>query len=181
MCGIAGGFHFSGRGDFSLKPLLELMKHRGPDETSLIERDDWSIGVNRLAISAPKESDTQPLWSPDKRFCFVFNGEIYNYKIIKKELIDRNYYFKTSCDAEVLFYAYLEYGIEAFLKCQGMFAFALFDTLEKKWILARDPVGIKPLYYLHTKEKFAFSSEIKPLLLIKRPKINRKAPAALTK
>ena len=183
MCAIAGCLHFKNKGSFSLQPLLESMKHRGPDETAFIEEEFWSIGVNRLAITSAKEKNTQPLWSLDKRFCFVFNGEIYNYKEVKKNLKDKNYKFKTSCDAEVLFYAFLEYKTEAFLKCQGMFACALFDTLEKKWILARDPFGIKPLYFHTSKERFIFSSEIKALLLLqKEPEINRKVlPSYLRK
>ena len=175
MCGIAGSLYFTGKKEFSLHPLLRLMKHRGPDESSVIEQSDWSIGVNRLAISAPYEQNTQPLWSPDKRFCFVFNGEIYNHKNIRKTLQERAYCFRTSCDSEVLFYAYLEYGSQAFLKCQGMFACAIFDTLEKKWILVRDPLGIKPLYFQTDRDWFAFSSEIKPLLLLNQASINKKA------
>lgn len=174
MCGIAGGFHFKGKGDFSLHPLLDLMKHRGPDESSVIEQNDWSIGVNRLAISAPNELNTQPLWSPDKRFCFVFNGEIYNHRQIRKGLLEKGYHFRTSCDSEVLFHAWLEYGTSAFLKCQGMFACAVFDTLEKRWLLARDPFGIKPLYFQNYSERFVFASEIKPLLLLQKPSINKK-------
>ena len=123
------------------------MKHRGPDETESIIGDSFAIGVNRLAILSPLEPKTQPLWSPEGRFCFVFNGEIYNFKEIKKKLIEKGWIFKTSCDGEVLFYSYLEYGKEAFLKCQGMFACAIFDKFLKKWILARDPFGIKPLYF----------------------------------
>ena len=175
MCAIAGCLHFQGKREFSLRPLLQLMKHRGPDESSIIEQDFWSVGLNRLAITSAKERNTQPLWSPDKRFCFVFNGEIYNYKTLRKDLSEKNYHFKTSCDSEVLFYAYLEYGTEAFLQCQGMFACAIFDTLEKKWILVRDPLGIKPLYFQFSPDCFAFSSEIKALLLLKKASINRKA------
>ena len=150
------------------------MEHRGPDESSTIEQDGWGIGANRLAISAPQEQNTQPLWSPDKRFCFVFNGEIYNHEQIRKNLSKKNYHFKTSCDSEVLFYAYLEYKHSAFLKCQGMFACAVFDTLEKKWILARDPMGMKPLYFQKNKENFVFASEIKPLLTMNSCSINKK-------
>ena len=149
------------------------MEQRGPDETAFIDQDLWSIGFNRLAVTSIHEKHTQPLWSPDKRFCFVFNGEIYNYKEIKKDLLE-DFQFKSSCDAEVLFYAYLKYGAEAFIKCQGMFVCAIFDTLEKKWILARDPLGIKPLYFQMDQERFVFSSEIKALLLLKKAKINRK-------
>ena len=175
MCAIIGSLHFQTKREFSLRPLLQLMTHRGPDETSVIEQDLWSVGLNRLAITAAHEKNTQPLWSPDKRFCFVFNGEIYSYKQVKKDLLEKNYHFKTSCDSEVLFYAYLEYGPEAFLKCQGMFACAIFDTLKKTWILVRDPLGIKPLYFQFLPTGFTFSSEIKPLLLLKKAGINRKA------
>ena len=174
MCGIAG-YIYREKPEFSMKTLLKLMEHRGPDESCAIEEDNWSIGVNRLAISAPQEKNTQPLWSPDKRFCFVFNGEVYNHKKIRNDLSLKNYHFKTSCDSEVLFYAYLEYGYDAFLKCQGMFACAIFDVLEKKWTLVRDPLGIKPLYFQKTQSDFAFASEIKPLLKFHKPSINKKA------
>ena len=175
MCGIAGGLYFKGKKEWAIKPLLDLMRQRGPDESAFIEQDLWSIGANRLAITAPQEKNTQPLWSPDKRFCFVFNGEIYNHKEIKQELSEKGWRFKSASDTEALFYSYLEYGDEAFLKCQGMFAMAIFDTLAQKWILARDPFGIKPLYYQMGQHNFAFASEIKPLLWLKKPSINKKA------
>ena len=174
MCGIIGSLHFNKKRDFSLQPLLGALKHRGPDETHIIEKDNWSLGLNRLAITAREEKNTQPLWSFDKRHCFAFNGQIYNYKDIKK-LLELNYSFKTNCDSEVLFYAYLEWGTEAFLKCQGMFAMAIYDTVENKWILARDPMGIKPLYFYCDKDSFIFSSEIKPILSLKQAEINKKA------
>ena len=175
MCAIAGCLHFKNKGGFSIQSLLEIMTHRGPDQTAFIDQELWSLGMNRLAIVSADEKHTQPLWSPDKRFCFVFNGEIYNYKEIKKDLENQNYLFKSSCDSEVLFYAYLAYGTEAFIKCQGMFVCAIFDTLKKKMILARDPLGIKPLYFYTDREQFAFASEIKALLLLKKPEIHFKA------
>lgn len=175
MCGIAGYIKLQKKSSLSVKPLLKLMEHRGPDESSAVEQDNWGIGANRLAILAPREKNTQPLWSPDKRYCFVFNGEIYNHKQIREDLLKKNYQFKSSCDSEVLFYAYLEYKHSAFLKCQGMFACAVFDNLEKKWILARDPMGIKPLYFQKNKKHFAFASEIKPLLTMDSYSINKKA------
>lgn len=173
MCGIAGYIQFQRDSSFSIDTLLAPMKHRGPDETESIIGEDFAIGVNRLAILSPLEPNTQPLWSPEGRFCFVFNGEIYNFMEIKEKLAEKGWNFKTSCDGEVLFYSYLEYGEEAFLKCQGMFACAIFDTLSKKWILAKDPFGIKPLYFQRTSKWFAFSSEIKPLLKFKRPNLKR--------
>ena len=173
MCGIIGSLHFEKHRDFSLQSAMNIMKHRGPDETHVIEEDYWSAGVNRLAITAKEEKNTQPLWSADKRYCFIFNGQIYNYKELRNQLLGLNYSFKTNCDSEALFYSYLEWGVEAFLKCQGMFAMAVFDTLEKKWILARDPFGIKPLYFHCDTESFIFSSEIKPLLSIKNASINK--------
>ena len=175
MCGIIGSLHFKKKRDFSLQPIMDILRNRGPDETHVIEEDYWSAGLNRLAITAKQEKNTQPLYSDDKRFCFVFNGQIYNYKDIKARLLELNYSFKTNCDSEALFYAWLEWGMDAFLKCQGMFAVAVFDTLEKKWILARDPMGIKPLYFYFDSESFIFSSEIKPIVSLKNISINKKA------
>ena len=177
MCGIAGYIQFQKESSFAIDSLLAVIKHRGPDETESITGENFAIGVNRLAILSPLEPNTQPLWSPDGRFCFVFNGEVYNFKEIKKELIEKGWTFKTSCDGEVLFYSYLEYGAEAFLKCEGMFACAIFDKLSEKWILARDPFGIKPLYFQKTKKWFAFASEIKPLLKLQKPTLKREALA----
>lgn len=174
MCGIAGYSQFQRDSSFSIDTLLAPMKHRGPDETESIVGESFAIGVNRLAILSPLELKTQPLWSPEGRFCFVFNGEIYNFKEIKKKLIEKGWVFKTSSDGEVLFYSYLEYGEDAFLKCQGMFACAIFDKFLKKWILARDPFGIKPLYFQKNDKWFAFASEIKPLLKLKTPVLRRK-------
>ena len=173
MCGIAGYIQFQKDSSFAIDSLLVPIKHRGPDETESFTGENFAIGVNRLAILSPTEPKTQPLLSPDSRFYFVFNGEIYNFQEIKKELIEKGWTFKTSCDGEVLFYAYLEYGAEAFLKCEGMFACAIFDKLLKKWTLVRDPFGIKPLYFQKTSKWFAFASEIKPLLKLQKPTLRR--------
>ena len=173
MCGIAGYIQFQKDSSLSIDSLLFPMKHRGPDETESITGENFAIGVNRLAILSPEESKTQPLWSPEGRFAFVFNGEIYNFKEIKKTLMEKGWIFKTSCDTEVLFYSYLEYGEEAFLKCEGMFACAIFDKLLKKWTLIRDPFGIKPLYFQKTQKWFVFASEIKPLLTLQSFSLRR--------
>ena len=176
MCGIMGSLHYHGRREFSIRPLMALMRHRGPDESHIIEQDFWSLAVTRLAITSPQEKNTQPLWSADKRFCFAFNGEIYNHKELRAFLIKKGYMFKTSSDAEVLFHLYLEYGSQAFVKAQGMFACAIFDCIKKTWTLAKDPFGIKPLYFTLKTGVFVFASEIKPLLkILKNPSLNKSA------
>lgn len=158
MCGFVGGFW-----NFD-EARLASIQHRGPDKLS-----DWYdskskifLGHARLAI-IDVEGGLQPVWDKDQRFALLFNGEIYNYREIRSELQKLGHQFETDSDSEVLLKSYLEWREACLRKFRGMFAFAIYDKNEKSFFLARDPLGIKPLYYLNNSKEFQFASEIKAL------------------
>lgn len=170
MCGI-NGFNWQD------KDLVERMNmqthHRGPDATGVFVEDGVSIGNNRLAVIDLSAESNQPMTDNSNRFVIVFNGEIYNFKDLKSELIDE-YDFKTQSDTEVILAVYKTWGREGFSKLNGMYAFAIWDKEEKELIIARDPVGVKPLFYYHGDNKCIFSSEIKGILEAGVPRMFRK-------
>jgi len=162
MCGITGCV-----GDISpnsLRKMTDIISHRGPDFQSFESIDNVHFGHTRLSILDLNDSSNQPLWDANKLACIVFNGEIYNFKILKKELIKKGYIFKSSGDTEVLVNMYLEYGVSMFRKLNGIFALAIWDTRTKNLIIAKDHFGVKPLYYSCNNNGFFFSSEIKSIL-----------------
>lgn len=162
MCGITGI-------DWQDKKLIQQMTdaiaHRGPDASKTYAKD-VSLGHRRLAIIDLSKDGIQPM--KHLHYIIVFNGEIYNYKEIKRQLPE--YTFKTKTDTEVILYAYDKFKEKALEKLNGMFAFCIYNTKTKQFFLARDRFGIKPLYYTQTKKGFAFASEIKALLKIKNTK-----------
>ena len=161
MCGIAGII-----GDFTehqLDDMLARQHHRGPDATGKYKDDDFAaFGHNRLAIIDLSTKANQPFVDNSNRYVIVFNGEVYNYIELKKELQNR-YTFKTESDTEVLLAAYIVYGKSCLEKLNGMFAFAIWDNQEKKLFAARDRFGVKPFCYSIKDQTFYFSSEIKAL------------------
>ena len=170
MCAI-NGFNF-----FDEK-LLDQMNittsHRGPDGKGVFYDDGVSLGHNRLSIIDVSESASQPMLSNDQRFSIVYNGEIYNFQELKQEL-EGEYNFKTKSDTEVILAAYSKWGKDCLNKLNGMFAFAIWDKEKKELFLARDHVGIKPLYYFWDGSKFIFSSEIKGILEHNVPRVLNK-------
>ncbi len=136
--------------------------HRGPDGTKTFFDDGVSFGFNRLAIIDLSEKSMQPMTDTTERYVMVFNGEIYNYKELKKELSE--YPFHSEGDGEVILAGFLRWGMAVFSRLNGMFAIAIWDKQEKKLVLARDSVGIKPLYYHFDGTRLAFSSEAKGIL-----------------
>lgn len=161
MCGIAGII-----GDYKslqLDAMLANQYHRGPDSTGhFFDAGFAALGHNRLAIIDLSPQSNQPFLDSSGRYSLVFNGEIYNYIELKAEL-QGQYTFKTESDTEVLLAAYLVYGAACLQKCNGMFAFAIWDAQEKKLFAARDRFGVKPFYYSLFNNMFYFSSEIKAL------------------
>jgi len=137
----------------------EATRHRGPDGTGYFVDENISFGHNLLAITETAENSRQPVVSEDKNYALVYNGEIYNYKELRKEFEVRGRKFRTDCDTEVLFRGLIEYGAGYLEKLDGMFAFGFYDKKRGTLLLARDPAGIKPLYYYHKDGKFIFSSE----------------------
>jgi asparagine synthase (glutamine-hydrolysing) len=164
MCGISGIIKSEGtKIDVSqLKLISDLISHRGPDSQGFWYEKNVGLSHNRLSLLDLSENANQPF--QNERYKLIFNGEIYNWKQLRAELSDNNFTFHTSSDTEVLFHGLIFWGIETTLsKLKGMFAFAWFDTLSNELILARDRVGIKPLFYGLIRGEFQFASEVKAL------------------
>ena len=174
MCGIAGLFSFRGRVEReTLRKAGTLLRHRGPDEHGIHISGNIGLYHARLSI-IDLETGRQPLRSPDGKTLLVANGEIYNFKELRERLELKGRRFSTRSDCEVILQAYLEYGDAFMEKITGMFAFALWDGRKRRLVLARDRMGIKPLYYTSGNGMFAFASEIKALtpLLPGTPRIH---------
>ncbi len=169
MCGISG--IFDPRGGIE-QPLLEKMaattRHRGPDHTGYYVSPDRRVGLahNRLSIIDLSEAGNQPMTSADGERWIVFNGEIYNFPQLRSEMESRGRVFRSHCDTETLLEVYGEKGKACLDTFNGMFAFCIYDAEKRLLFLARDRVGIKPLYYACRDGHFAFASEIKPLLCL---------------
>ena len=167
MCGLAGAFtkneNISSENIDKVKKMISYLSHRGPDHEDFFENQKISLGFTRLSI-IDIEHGNQPFESADKRFTIVFNGEIYNYLEIKKNLKEKNYNFRTNSDTELLLESWAIWGQECLKFLNGMFAFAIYDKLEKKLFLGRDRLGMKPLFYVLKKDTLFFSSETQALL-----------------
>ncbi len=169
MCGLAGIFSEKGVTTLdveSVKQMKELQRHRGPDDEGLYVHDFCVLGHCRLAIIDLSRDGRQPFESDDHRFQLVYNGEIYNYIELRNELEHIGWRFRTKTDTEVLLNAFREFGEACLPKLNGMFAFAIYDSELKRLFLARDRVGIKPLYYSMIGSTLYFASEIKALCLV---------------
>jgi asparagine synthase (glutamine-hydrolysing) len=166
MCGIAGfidaGTPPEARHQ-SVEKMCAVMVHRGPDDAGVETRGPATIGMRRLAIFDPRNGH-QPMITADGRFQIVFNGAIYNFRTLREELSREGFPFKTECDTEVLLAAYAHWGEDCLRRLRGMFAFAIWDSRDEILFLARDPFGIKPLYYYHNSERLLFASELRALL-----------------
>lgn len=169
MCGIAGIFYF--KSESAQKPvnadkILQLLKHRGPDNQSCVNFKTSHLFHSRLEIVDTTEASNQPYISSNKDQALVFNGEIYNYKKFYELFPDH----KTSGDVEVLFKLLQEKGKECLNLLNGFFSFGFYDEQKNNLLVARDRFGVKPLYYFYDDQKFAFASELKPLLELAGPK-----------
>lgn len=168
MCGICGFISRDNIKTDVLKRMNDTMYHRGPDDSGeeiYALHDGWNLGLaqRRLSIQDLSSMGHQPMHSRDKRITVVFNGEIYNFKELKKELTD--YIFESYCDTEVIIAAYLKWGIKCVEKMHGMFAIALYDRETDELFLVRDRIGKKPLYYWYSDGCIVFASELKPIML----------------
>ena len=171
MCGISGIYNCFGREIDSqkiIKKIVQLQHRRGPDGNGIWESKCKKVifGHNRLSIIDLSTKANQPLVSRDKNYVITFNGEIYNFKEIKLELENKKIKFNTNSDTEVIIEAYKYWGLNFLKKLRGMFAFAIWDNIKRKIILARDPLGIKPLYYTKKNGMFFFASQIKSILSV---------------
>lgn len=192
MCGIVGQINSSSNPRYlstgEIQNVLRSIAHRGPDdqgyvtwrghdrkENQAIENYSILLGHTRLSILDLSSDGHQPIFSRDNNYSLVFNGEIYNYIELREELQELGHQFTSSGDSEVLLYALIEWGESALHKLEGMYAFALYNSLTKSVLCARDPFGIKPFYYHIGREGFTFASETQSLL--KFPYISSKASA----
>jgi asparagine synthase (glutamine-hydrolysing) len=165
MCGIAGIAARDGApvDEGLLRAMTGVIAHRGPDGEGFFRRGGVGLGHRRLAIIDLATGD-QPMESDDGSVCLVFNGEIYNFLELRRELEGRGHRFRTASDTEVILQAYEAYGVECLGHLRGMFAFALWDGRRRRLLLARDRVGIKPLHYAWDGRRLHFASEIKAIL-----------------
>ena len=163
MCGIVG---FAGFEDKKLlKKMADVVRHRGPDGFGYFISKNISLGHRRLSIIDLSKKGAQPMSNENEKIWISFNGEIYNYKNLKKDLENKGHKFKSETDTEIIIHGYEEYGIDRILELlDGIFAFALYDSSKKELFLVRDRIGIKPLYYFKNNEKIIFASEIKSIL-----------------
>ena len=162
MCGIAGTLNFKTTNE-DLIIINESILNRGPDGSGYLNIDEFNLKLfhTRLAITDFTKKGEQPFTSQNKRFIIIFNGEIYNYKDLKKKLFDEGVYFQSSSDTEVLIEAISKWGLQKTLETiHGMFVFCLLDRDKKKLFLVRDSFGEKHLFYYKDKNKLIFSSEI---------------------
>ncbi len=165
MCGICGAIHFDGEPVTRqrLRGMNERLRHRGPDGDGYFIDGNFGMAMRRLKIIDIAGSD-QPLYNEDGSVALVFNGEIYNYRELRRRLAARGHRFKTDGDGETIAHLYEEYGGDAVQHLRGMFALALWDARRGSLLLARDRFGQKPLYYYRDGRVFVFASEIKAIL-----------------
>lgn len=164
MCGICGFSSFSARSERgTILNMTKVLSHRGPDEQGIVWDNNFALGHTRLAIIDIKKGH-QPMSSQSKDIWVSFNGEVYNFKEIRECLRKKKYKFSSDSDTEVIISAYREFGLDFVKKLDGMFAIALWDKKEKRLALARDRLGIKPLFYSIAGEEIVFASEIKAIL-----------------
>jgi asparagine synthase (glutamine-hydrolysing) len=166
MCGIAGWFSkqiITSHELDTVKRMIQRIKHRGPDGEGYILHSHAALGHARLSI-IDISNGQQPMVSHDKQFSITFNGEIYNFKQLRDELLEFGHQFHTSSDTEVIMEIYRKYGVQGFSRLRGMYAFSLWDHNNNCGLLARDPLGIKPLFVHHTKDgSIIFASEAKSI------------------
>jgi asparagine synthase (glutamine-hydrolysing) len=175
MCGITGWWNKKTKIDHKMFcQMRDTLTHRGPDGygSYFSPNDLLALGHRRLSFLDLSDSGIQPMSNENQTIWLTINGEIYNYKELRKILENKNHYFKTQTDSEVVLHAYEEWGTEMINMLEGMFAFGLWDETNQKLILARDKFGIKPLYFYIDNDQLIFASEIKAI--IENPKIERK-------
>ena len=172
MCGIAGIVEqdkiFTGQNKSIMECMLDLMKHRGPDDRGIEDLGSLVLGHLRLSILDLSELGHQPMSIDDGKITITYNGEIYNYIELREELKKEGAHFFSETDTEVILQAYRYWGMDCFKRFNGMWALAIWDADKELLVLSRDRVGIKPLYWCDDGEKFAFASELKALLAYRR-------------
>ncbi len=163
ICGIASHTIIAPNEKLILEQMNDTMVHRGPDDSGYYIGENAALAMRRLSI-IDLATGHQPISNEDDTIWLVFNGEIYNYQTIREELLKRGHQFKTNSDSEVIIHAYEEYGDDCVDHLNGMFGFALWDSARRRLMVARDRVGIKPLYYAHHNGHLVFGSELKSVI-----------------
>src|SRR5580658_9374478 len=168
MCGIVGIVSFDENVEpwrAEIEKSIALMARRGPDDHGIwSDGERCMLGFRRLAILDLTPAAHQPILSPDGRYALVFNGEVYNFRELRRELESEGVLFRSTGDAEVVLQALIRWGTNAPARFNGMFALGFYDTVERRLLLARDHAGIKPLYYLYTPHGVLFASQYDQIL-----------------
>jgi asparagine synthase (glutamine-hydrolysing) len=169
MCGIAGALithAATARADLTplLKSMIHAIRHRGPDDTGIHEKNGVAFAHARLSVIDLSAAGHQPMMTKDESIRVVFNGEIYNFPELRQALLGKGYEFKSHTDTEVILHGYHLWGKAVFSRLRGMFAIAIWDDRTDELVLARDRVGKKPLFFAMHQGLFLFGSEIKAIL-----------------
>ena len=184
MCGIAGLYNFKNQKLVeleSIKQMVSALNHRGPDECGFLVDRNFGMGMSRLSI-IDLSSGSQPLYNEDKTKWIVFNGEIFNYLELRDELVEKGHKFKTYSDTEVIIHTYEEYGLDFLNHLNGQFAISIWDSVKKELVIARDRVGIRPLFYSVLDGKsITYGSEMKSIFAggFIQPEIDEKGVAEI--
>jgi asparagine synthase (glutamine-hydrolysing) len=163
MCGIFGYFNYPEMSKQTFYRMGDLLLHRGPDEAGFYKDNDFAFGIRRLSIIDLK-TGSQPIFNENKTIICICNGEVYNYKELNNKLIQKGHKISTGSDIECVVHLYEDYGIDCLKYLNGMFALAIYDLANKELFIARDRLGIKPLYYSYINQRLLFASELKPIL-----------------
>nr|MBA2329742.1 asparagine synthase (glutamine-hydrolyzing) [Flavisolibacter sp.] len=166
MCGIAGGFVFKEAGKrytSKIREAISCINHRGPDGDGVFVDETVSLGHKRLSIIDTSVGANQPMWSRDKQYCIIFNGEIFNYKELKATYL-KDHHFSTSSDTEVFLQLYIKKGVSCFSELRGFFAAAIYNSLNNELVVVRDRLGKKPVHLFQNEDVLLFASELKSLL-----------------
>jgi len=170
MCGIVGYFDYTQRGWSvpvdAFDVMIDAMAHRGPDGRGRLQRLGVGLGHRRLAIIDVDERAAQPMASPDEKVHLTYNGEIYNFPELRRQLEGLGHVFRTTSDTEVLLHAYLEWDLACVDRLSGIFAFGIYDARKNRLWLVRDHLGVKPLFYADVKGALLFASDVRPILLV---------------
>ena len=174
MCGINGIIAFNTDGQTFLPKIeasIQSLRLRGPDAFATYQHENMAFGQARLSIIDTTAAANQPFFEEQNRYGIVFNGEIYNFKLIRNQLINKGFHFKTNCDTEVLLKGYIHWGLAILPKLNGFFTFAIYDKQTGDLLIARDRMGIKPLLIYQDSDKLIFASELKALMAFGIPKV----------
>jgi asparagine synthase (glutamine-hydrolysing) len=172
MCGISGLFSSNKSIERSLHKMSSFLEHRGPDNADFYLSRNFGLAHNRLSIIDLSKAANQPMQDNSGRYVITFNGEIFNFKELKQQLIVKGSIFKTNSDTEILLEGFVKDGKSFLEKIRGFYSFCIYDTIADKAIFSRDCFGKKPLYYFESEDEFIFSSEIKPIKKIINPNVS---------